>query len=85
MGVNFFYLEKYEKALTHFNESLELKKKYLCKKEKEIIQLIEEGSIKEEPNELEMFDFENKTYNIFEHQLNVAICYIMLRKFEDAF
>ena len=57
----------------------------MCKKEKEIIQLIEEGSIKEEPNELEMFDFENKTYNIFEHQLNVAICYIMLRKFEDAF
>lgn len=35
MGVNYFYLEKYEKALIYFNESLELKKKYLKRKDKE--------------------------------------------------
>ena len=27
IGVNYFYLENYEKALVHFNKSLELKKK----------------------------------------------------------
>ena len=34
---------------------------------------------------LEVYDFENRTYNILEFQLNIAICFIMLRKFQEAF
>ena len=46
LGVNYFYLKNYEKALSHFNLSLDLKKKVLKdlekkrKKEKEFQILI---------------------------------------------
>eukprot|EP00825_Cyclidium_porcatum_P049006 TRINITY_DN8376_c0_g1_i4.p1 TRINITY_DN8376_c0_g1~~TRINITY_DN8376_c0_g1_i4.p1 ORF type:complete len:178 (+),score=22.43 TRINITY_DN8376_c0_g1_i4:138-671(+) len=30
------------------------------------------------------FDFDNQTYNIFEFQYNVSICYLMMQRYQDA-
>ncbi|CAD8164820.1 unnamed protein product [Paramecium octaurelia] len=75
-GLFYTYLGQYSKAKQCLSFSYDLK-------EKEIKQSINDQLINQ--NNLEDFDFTNKTYNIYEHLYNCAILDVLLGNMDEAF
>lgn len=78
-----FYLQNYDKAIKKFNKSLDLAKRANSKSAPpDLSDLIEESE--EHASPIDDYEFENQTYNIYEFQYNISLCYLMMQKYQDA-
>ncbi|EGR34644.1 hypothetical protein IMG5_005100 [Ichthyophthirius multifiliis] len=80
-----FHLRDYEGALRKFKKSFEFKNQECKLKEQNLCELLEDDDEAVHISELEEYEFQNKTYNIYEYYYNCASCLIMMEKYQEAF
>lgn len=78
-GVNEFYLKNYDKAITLWEQSYQLKKGQKQKQEE-----LHFSDQTDRYSEIEDLEFEDRTYTIYELEYNLAIGYIQLGQLQKA-
>lgn len=84
LGMFYFYAKNYEKAVKKFNQSIDFIKNINSKSKVENSNETDPDDLEDCYQAIDEFEFENQTYNIYEFQYNVSLCYLMMQKYDDA-